>query len=118
MLSDIHIKEQSCRVYCLTRLYRAYAWFGFSEATRGGPAYSGSRRKDSAELLPHGARTTQLQCCLPHLPKQRFMTHMLCNKVRQAYVTHDDLTYRDSPPASWFQCMAQYGGPPYCQRTP
>lgn len=40
---------------------------GFSEATRGGPAYSGSRRKDSAVPLPRGARTTRLQCCLPHL---------------------------------------------------
>lgn len=103
-------KLQSCTVGC-TRS-------GFSEAARGAPAYSGSRRKGSAELLPHGARTTQLQCCLPRLPKQHFMISLLCNKVRQAHVTQVDLTYKDSPPASWSQCTAQYGGPPYCQRTP
>lgn len=41
--------------------------FGFNGAARGGPAYSGNHRKDSAGHRPHEARTTQWQCCLPHL---------------------------------------------------
>lgn len=64
--------------------------FSFSVAAHGGPACSGNHRKDSAGHLPHEARTTQQQCCLPH---------------------------KDSPPASWFQCTAQCEGPPWCQHT-
>lgn len=43
----------------LSRLYRACAYFHFSGAAHGGPAYSGNHRKDSVGNLPHEARTTQ-----------------------------------------------------------
>lgn len=36
-------------------------------AARDGPAYSGTRRKDSAERLPREARTTRWQFGLPRL---------------------------------------------------
>lgn len=91
----------------------------FSGAARGGPACSGTHRKDSAERLPREARTTRSQCCLPHLQWKFWSVIFQFKKKRRWGVrtSPENRTYTDSPPAACSRCSARCEAPPWYRRS-
>lgn len=65
------------------------------------------------EPEPHDSGVVFLTC-----REDDMMVNLVCYVHIHTYWALMCITYKDSPPASWFQCTAQCEGPPWCQHTP